>query len=71
MADVAPAQRALRFLSAGGDLMIIGDPGLADRMSRTVRQRMSGDEAFATRVRDSATRVVALKARRGLATCTR
>ncbi len=28
MADVDPAQRALRFIGAGGDLMIIGDAGL-------------------------------------------
>jgi beta-N-acetylhexosaminidase len=69
MADVDPAQRALRFLAAGGDLMIIGDPGLAAPMARAVRQRMDRDEAFAARVRGSATRVVALKARRGLVTC--
>ncbi|HLL63345.1 MAG TPA: glycoside hydrolase family 3 N-terminal domain-containing protein [Propionibacteriaceae bacterium] len=69
MADVAPAQRALRFLSAGGDLMIIGDAGLVAPMTRAVRQRMGSDEAFAERVRQSATRVVTLKARRGLVTC--
>jgi beta-N-acetylhexosaminidase len=69
MADVDPAQRALRFLGAGGDLMIIGDPGLVAPMVRAVRQQMSDDEQFAERVRQSATRVVALKARRGLATC--
>ena len=34
MADVDPPQRALRFLGAGGDLMIIGDPGLVARMAR-------------------------------------
>ena len=69
MSDVAPGQRALRFLAAGGDLMIIGDPGLAARMARAVRQRMDGEEAFAERVRQSATRVVTLKARRGLVSC--
>jgi beta-N-acetylhexosaminidase len=69
MADVEPAQRALRFLGAGGDLMIIGDPRLVARMARAVRQRMADDEQFAERVRQSATRVVALKARRGLAAC--
>ena len=69
MVDVDPAQRALRFLGAGGDLMIIGDPGLVAPMVRAVRQQMSDDEQFAERVRQSATRVVALKARRGLATC--
>ena len=70
MADVDPAQRALRFVGAGGDLMIIGDPGLVARMAGAVRQRMTDDEPFAERVRQSATRVVALKARRGLVDCT-
>jgi beta-N-acetylhexosaminidase len=69
MADVDPPQRALRFLGAGGDLMIIGDLGLVARMARAVGQRMTDDEEFAERVRRSATRVVALKARRGLVTC--
>ncbi len=69
MADVDPPQRALRFLGAGGDLMIIGDPGLVARMARAVRQRMTDDEEFEERVRQSATRVVTLKARRGLVTC--
>lgn len=69
MDDVDPAQRALRFLGAGGDLMIIGDAGLVARMARAVRQRMADDEAFAERVRQSATRVLALKSRRGLVKC--
>jgi beta-N-acetylhexosaminidase len=69
MRDVAPAQRALRFLGAGGDLMIIGDPGLVGVMTKAVRQRMAGDEPFAERVRQSAVRMLALKARRGLVEC--
>lgn len=69
MADVAPAQRALRFLGAGGDLMIIGDPRLVAPMTRAVRQRMADDAEFAAQVRQSAARVLALKARRGLAPC--
>ena len=44
MADVEPGQRALRFIGAGGDLMIIGDAGLVARMARAVRQRMTDDE---------------------------
>ena len=69
MEDVDPAQRALHFVAAGGDLLIIGDPALVGRMARAVRQRMADDESFAERVRASATRVVALKARRGLVEC--
>ena len=69
MADVPPAQRALRFLGAGGDLMIVGDPQLVAPMTRAVRQRVADDPDFAEQVRRSAERVLALKARRGLATC--
>ncbi|HZA03571.1 MAG TPA: glycoside hydrolase family 3 N-terminal domain-containing protein [Propionibacteriaceae bacterium] len=69
MADVDPEQRALRFLGAGGDLMIIGDAGLVDRMAQAVRERMASDARFAERVRQSATRVVVMKARRGLVEC--
>jgi len=69
MADVQPARRALRFLAAGGDLMIVGDPGLVPAMTGAVRREMERDPVFADRVARSVARVLALKARRGLADC--
>ncbi len=71
MEDLSPAQRALRFVGAGGDLLIVGDPRLAEVMAGALSRRATANDAFAERVRQSATRVVSLKARRGLASCAR
>jgi beta-N-acetylhexosaminidase len=71
MEDLPPAQRALRFVGAGGDLLIVGDSGLAEAMAAALARRTADDDAFAERIRQSATRVVSLKARRGLAPCAR
>ena len=69
MEDLPPAERARRFIGAGGDLLIVGDPRLAEAMAEALGGRAADDEAFAERVRQSATRVVTMKARRGLASC--
>jgi beta-N-acetylhexosaminidase len=69
MEDLSPAERALRFVGAGGDLLIIGDPRLAESMAAALSRRAAANDAFAERVRQSATRVASLKARRGLASC--
>ena len=68
MEDLTPAQRALQFVAAGGDLLIVGDPGLAEAMADALRGRAADDQGFAERVEQSAVRVVKLKAHRGLAT---
>jgi beta-N-acetylhexosaminidase len=69
MEDLSPAERALKFVGAGGDLLIVGDPRLAGPMVAALRERASDDDAFAEQVQQSAARVVSLKARRGLASC--
>jgi beta-N-acetylhexosaminidase len=61
--------RARRFIGAGGDLLIIGDAGLATRMADAIKEEASNDPEFANRVTSSAARVVAMKQRRGLAEC--
>jgi beta-N-acetylhexosaminidase len=67
---ILPAdERARRFIRAGGDLMIIGDARLATRMADAIKDEASNDAAFEERVSESAARVVAMKERRGLATC--
>ena len=42
MRDVSPGQRMLRFVRAGGDLAIVGDPGLAATMADSVVERGQG-----------------------------
>jgi beta-N-acetylhexosaminidase len=69
VSDLSPGQRALRFLRAGGDLVIVGNPGLAPDMVDAVRDEARSDPDFARAVTDKASRVVAMKARRGLADC--
>ena len=68
MSDLDPGERATRFVRAGGDLAIVGDPAEAIAMTDAL-QRAAEDEPFAERVRESATRVVAMKAARDLADC--
>jgi beta-N-acetylhexosaminidase len=67
--DLEPGTRAVRFLRAGGDLVIVGDPGQVAAMSDAVRERAAGDAHFRAVVREAARRVLAMKAHRGLADC--
>ena len=71
MTDLAPGTRALRFARAGGDLLIVGDPTLAGAMADAIEQAARDDSGLARRVAESATRVVSLKADRGLGRCAR
>jgi beta-N-acetylhexosaminidase len=67
---VVPAEeRARRFIRAGGDLLIVGEARLATRMAEAIKREATDNPAFEKRVTDSATRVVAMKQRRGLAHC--
>ena len=67
--DVRPVARALRFFRAGGDLAIVGDSSLVAAMADAVVDAAASNPAFAKEVQAKATRVVRMKARRGLAEC--
>jgi beta-N-acetylhexosaminidase len=67
--DVPAGQRAVRFLAAGGDLAIVGNPAEARAMASALRTRAERDPDFATRVDASAARVLRMKQRRGLVRC--
>ena len=69
MAGVTPADRAVRFLDAGGDLVINADPTLMSAMIDATAAREATDEDFSERVLDSAERVLRLKASVGLVDC--
>lgn len=66
---VPVGQRATSFLRAGGDLIIVGNPKLAPAMIRAIRTRAKGDPKFRAGLRGKATRVLQMKARRGLTRC--
>jgi beta-N-acetylhexosaminidase len=67
MRDVSPGQRALRFLRAGGDLAIVGDPRQAGAMTSAVNKRARTDKVFAHHMTIKAGLVLRMKARHGLA----
>jgi beta-N-acetylhexosaminidase len=69
MRTLPPDERGLRFIRAGGDLLIIGDDSIAATMADAIKDEASDDPDFAKLVDDSAARVVAMKERRGLAHC--
>jgi beta-N-acetylhexosaminidase len=66
---VPPEERARRFIRAGGDLLIVGEAKLATRMADAIKREATDNPAFKKQVTNSATRVVAMKQRRGLAHC--
>lgn len=65
--SIPVAERATRFVDAGGDLLLNLDPTQIAAMRGALYSRARRDRAFALRVQASATRVVALKMRTGLA----
>ena len=67
--DLTPGERAVRFVQAGGDLAIIGDPSEARAAAAALSGRAKQDDQFADRVTESATRILALKAKVGLTDC--
>ncbi|MFT4166799.1 MAG: glycoside hydrolase family 3 N-terminal domain-containing protein [Microlunatus sp.] len=69
MRDLAPGTRLLRFLKAGGDLAIVGDPSLVAAMADEVVAKAKKDDTLAAAIELAAARVLQLKERRGLASC--
>lgn len=69
VAGITPADRAVRFLDAGGDLVINADPTLMSAMIDATAAREATDKDFSDRVLDSAERVIRLKASVGLVDC--
>jgi beta-N-acetylhexosaminidase len=69
VATIPAADRATRFVAAGGDIVLTGIPLTVPTMAGALRDKATGDPAFAAQVDAAATRVLELKARRGLATC--
>ena len=61
-----PGDRARMFVAAGGDLVLTVDPGDVPQMCGALAAAARQDPAMAARVRQSALRVLTLKARLGL-----
>jgi beta-N-acetylhexosaminidase len=69
VANIAPADRAIGFLLAGGDFIISKTVAPANAMATAISARTSTDAAFKTRVDDAALRILRAKAARGLVRC--
>ena len=69
VATVPTADRATRFVEAGGDIVLTGIPLTVPTMVGALRDRAKADPAFAAQVDAAARRVLELKVRRGLAAC--
>ena len=66
---VSPRERALRFLAAGGDLIVLGRLAPAVSMATGLAQTAASDPAVASRIDDAARRVLRAKADAGLLAC--
>jgi len=69
VANITPADRAIGFLSAGGDVIISKTVAPANAMATAILARASADAAFKARVDDAALRVVRAKIALGLVRC--
>lgn len=66
---VPPAERALNFLSAGGDLVLTIEPNQIPAMAKAVQTRMAQNPAFRDQMNQSVHRVLTAKQQAGLLTC--
>ncbi|MEP6650075.1 MAG: glycoside hydrolase family 3 N-terminal domain-containing protein [Lapillicoccus sp.] len=69
VASIPAANRATRFVAAGGDVVLTGIPLTVPTMVGALRDKARVEPAFAAQVDAATTRVLDLKARRGLADC--
>lgn len=69
VADTPPADRGVRFIAAGGDIVINADPSILQEMVAATTAKAEADAAFADQVTASATRVLELKSWLGLVDC--
>ncbi|MFI8003370.1 glycoside hydrolase family 3 N-terminal domain-containing protein [Streptomyces sp. NPDC086010] len=67
--SVAPADRAVKFLSAGGDQVLTVEPNLVPAMAKAVQARMATDTAFRTKVDKSVHRILTAKHKAGVLRC--
>ncbi len=64
--DVPMPERAVRFLAAGGDLILTMQPADVTPMEQAVRARMGADPSFHAQVEEAVHRVLAAKSDLGL-----
>lgn len=66
VSDISSADRATRFVQAGGDMILIVDPSVLPAMYDAVLAQAQSDPSFAAQVDASVTRILAAKRNAGL-----
>ena len=69
LSRVKVRDRGVDFISAGGDLALVGSVAQLRPVRTGILEKAKSSDAFRRQVRASATRVVELKARQGLSSC--
>ncbi|MER5386844.1 glycoside hydrolase family 3 N-terminal domain-containing protein [Streptomyces sp. NPDC002688] len=67
--SVSPGDRAVKFLSAGGDVVLTVEPNLIPAMTNAVRSRMTQSAGFRAQVDASVHRILNAKQKAGLLSC--
>ncbi|MDO5502877.1 MAG: glycoside hydrolase family 3 N-terminal domain-containing protein [Actinomycetia bacterium] len=67
--DIPAGERAVRFLAAGGDIVLNGNPGATTEMLDAIRAEAAADDVFAAQVDAAVERVLTLKDDLGLLPC--
>jgi beta-N-acetylhexosaminidase len=69
VAATPAAQRAVKVVAAGGDIVLTGDASVAPSMRKALKAKAAADPEFAAKVQASVQRVLTLKERMGLLPC--
>jgi beta-N-acetylhexosaminidase len=69
VADIDPGQRAIDFIAAGGDMIVLGPIDVAVPMVAALAQRAAADAVFRARIDESARRILTAKDASGLLPC--
>jgi beta-N-acetylhexosaminidase len=69
VSDMAPGQRAIDFIDAGGDMIVLGPIDVAVPMARALAEQARSDPAFRARIDQSALRILEAKDAAGLLPC--
>jgi beta-N-acetylhexosaminidase len=69
VSDMTPGDRAIDFIEAGGDMIVLGPIETAVPMAQALAQRAKTDPAFRARIDQSALRILEAKDAAGLLPC--
>jgi beta-N-acetylhexosaminidase len=69
VADMTPAQRAIDFVAAGGDMIVLGPIDVAVPMAQALAEQEKSDPSFRARIDQSALRILEAKDAAGLLPC--